>query len=117
MMEDIGPQEKQIIKKRYTNYFRIRINVNIFELSINDINEENISPEHINLVLHIEYSKEGNHIEKNQIGNYIENEETEYHIENEEIEYHIEKDEIEYHIEKDELDYHIENNQTKIRIS
>ena len=78
MMEDIGPQEKQIIKKWYTNYFRIRIriNVNIFELSINDINEENISPEHINLVLHIEYSKEGNHIEKNQLGNYIENNQT-----------------------------------------
>ena len=53
--------------------------LNVFQLPINNINEENLSPENIDSVLQIE---------NNQAGNHIENNETEYHIENNRTENH-----------------------------
>ena len=40
--------------------------LNILKLPINDINEENLSPENIDSILHIKNNKKGNHIEKNE---------------------------------------------------
>ena len=40
--------------------------LNILKLPINDINEENLSPENIDSILYIKNNKKGNHIEKNE---------------------------------------------------
>ena len=40
--------------------------LNILKLPINDINEENLSPENIDSILHIKNNKKGIHIEKNE---------------------------------------------------
>ena len=78
--------------------------LNIFQLPMNDINEENLSPENIDSV---------NHIENNQAGNHFENNETEYHFEIDQTENHIENNETENHFENNEIENHIENNQTE----
>ena len=108
--------------------------LNVFQLPINDVNEENLSSENIDSVHliennqagnhiennqagnHIENNQAGNHIENIQAGNHIENDETEYHIENDETEYHIENNQAGNHIENNETEYHIENNQTEYHI-
>ena len=77
---------------------------NLFQLPINDVNEENLSPENIDSVHHIENNQSGNHFENNQSGNHFENNETENHIEN---------NEIKNSFENNEIDNHIENNQTE----
>jgi hypothetical protein len=71
--------------------------LNVFQLPINNINEENLSPENIDSVLQIENNQAGNHIENIQAGNHIENNETGNHIENNETEYHIENNRTENH--------------------
>ena len=68
---------------------------NLLQLPNDDINEENLSPENIDSV---------NHIENNQAGNYIENNEAENNIENNEIENNIENNEIENHIENNQTE-------------
>ena len=73
---------------------------NLIQLPNDDINEENLSPENIDSV---------NHIENNQAGNYIENNQAENNIENNEIENNIENNEIENNIENNQT----ENNQTE----
>ena len=80
-----------------------RLQPNLLQLPNDEINEENLSPENIDLV---------NHIENNQAGNYIENNEVENNIENNETENHIENNETENHIENNQTENHIENNQT-----
>ena len=59
---------------------------NLIQLPNDDINEENLSPENIDSV---------NHIENNQAGNYIENNQAENNIENNEIENNIENNQTE----------------------
>ena len=73
---------------------------NLIQLPNDDINEENLSPENIDSV---------NHIENNQAGNYIENNQAENNFENNEIENNIENNEIENNIENNQT----ENNQTE----
>ena len=68
---------------------------NLIQLPNDDINEENLSPENIDSV---------NHIENNQAGNYIENNEAENNIENNEIENNIENNEIENNIENNQTE-------------
>ena len=68
---------------------------NLLQLLNDDINEENLSPENIDSV---------NHIEINQAGNYIENNEAENNIENNEIENNIENNEIENNIENNQTE-------------
>ena len=68
---------------------------NLLQLLNDDINEENLSPENIDSV---------NHIENNQAGNYIENNQAENNIENNEIENNIENNEIENHIENNQTE-------------
>ena len=80
-----------------------RLQPNLLQLPNDEINEENLSPENIDSV---------NHIENNQAGNYIENNEVENNIENNETENHIENNETENHIENNEVENNIENNQT-----
>ena len=71
--------------------------LNVFQLPINNINEENLSPENIDSVLQIENNQAGNHIENIQAGNHIENNQAGNHIENNETEYHIENNRTENH--------------------
>ena len=80
-----------------------RLQPNLLQLPNDEINEENLSPENIDSV---------NHIENNKAGNYIENNEVENNIENNETENHIENNETENHIENNQTENHIENNQT-----
>ena len=68
---------------------------NLKQLPNDDINEENLSPENIDSV---------NHIENNQAGNYIENNQAENNIENNEIENNIENNEIENNIENNQTE-------------
>ena len=68
---------------------------NLIQLPNDDINEENLSPENIDSV---------NHIENNQAGNYIENNQAENNIENNEIENNIENNEIENNIENNQTE-------------
>ena len=68
---------------------------NLLQLLNDDINEENLSPENIDSV---------NHIENNQAGNYIENNQAENNIENNEIENNIENNEIENNIENNQTE-------------
>ena len=68
---------------------------NLLQLPNDEINEENLSPENIDSV---------NHIENNQAGNYIENNEAENNIENNEIENNIENNEIENNIENNQTE-------------
>ena len=68
---------------------------NLLQLLNDDINEENLSPENIDSV---------NHIEINQAGNYIENNEAENNFENNEIENNIENNEIENNIENNQTE-------------
>ena len=63
---------------------------NLSQLPNEDIDEENLSPENIDSVNHIENNQEGNHIENNETENHIENNEVGNHIENNETENHIE---------------------------
>ena len=72
-------------------------------LPINDINEENFSPENIDSV---------NQIENNQIGNFIENNEAGNDIENNETKNRIENNQTENHFENNQTENHFENNQT-----
>ena len=53
--------------------------LNLFQLPINDINEENLSPEKIDSVHHIEKNQEGNHIENNETENHIKNNQSQNH--------------------------------------
>ena len=68
---------------------------NLLQLPNDEINEENLSPENIDSV---------NHIENNQAGNYIENNQAENNIENNEIENNIENNEIENNIENNQTE-------------
>ena len=72
-----------------------RLQPNLLQLPNDDINEENLSPENIDSV---------NHIENNQAGNYIENNQAENNIENNEIENNIENNEIENNIENNQTE-------------
>ena len=67
-----------------------RLQPNLLQLPNDEINEENLSPENIDLVNHIENNQAGNYIENNEVENNIENNETENHIENNQTENHIE---------------------------
>jgi hypothetical protein len=77
--------------------------LNVSQLPINDINEENLSPENIDSV---------NQIENNQIGNFIENNEAGNDIENNETKNRIENNQTENHFENNQTENHFENNQT-----
>ena len=77
--------------------------LNVSQLPINDINEENLSPENIDSV---------NQIENNQIGNFIENNEGGNDIENNETKNRIENNQTENHFENNQTKNHFENNQT-----
>ena len=77
--------------------------LNVSQLPVNDINEENFSPENIDSV---------NQIENNQIGNFIENNEAGNDIENNETENRIENNQTESHFENNQTENHFENNQT-----
>ena len=77
--------------------------LNVSQLPINDINEENLSPENIDSV---------NQIENNQIGNFIENNEAGNDIENNETKKRIENNQTENHYENNQTENHFENNQT-----
>ena len=72
-----------------------RLQPNLLQLPNDEINEENLSPENIDSV---------NHIENNQAGNYIENNQAENNIENNEIENNIENNEIENNIENNQTE-------------
>ena len=72
-----------------------QVQPNLLQLPNDDINEENLSPENIDSV---------NHIENNQAGNYIENNQAENNIENNEIENNIENNEIENNIENNQTE-------------
>ena len=86
--------------------------LNVSQLPINDINEENFSPENIDSVNQIENNQIGNFIENNEAGNDIENNETKNRIENIQTESHFENNQTENHIENNQTENHFENNQT-----
>ena len=71
--------------------------LNVSQLPINDINEENLSPENIDSVNQIENNQIGNFIENNEAGNDIENNETENRIENNQTENHFENNQTGNH--------------------
>ena len=71
--------------------------LNVSQLPINDINEENFSPENIDSVNQIENNQIGNFIENNEAGNDIENNETENRIENNQTENHFENNQTGNH--------------------
>jgi hypothetical protein len=71
--------------------------LNVSQLPINDINEENLSPENIDSVNQIENNQIGNFIENNEAGNDIENNETKNRIENNQTENHFENNQTGNH--------------------